>query len=451
MSLFYETDPKAQYWQAAEQAAHPMAITENGPGVFDGALTAPFTGVASFAAKGGLLLGDALDYGLKPVAKAVDKAADTDIAGYLDHLHQQRVATVRALAPDPKKTGLVGNVIHGLTNVVPEFVIGSIMGGPAGGAALAGAMEGYADVRVKQAEGVDSVTALGVGATTGVSTAVGGLLPVSMGFKALPDLVFGAGSNMASNAAGRALTSHILESNGYKDMAEQYKWNDMTALAVDGIMGAAFNVAGRYVAGKPGEAHRIPERQLDAAMAANDALNAERGIVPGLHADPVSREAGTLISDEIARAMVDGREPQIAEFVRALNLTEDPVRTAHDVLTAKALADVGGLPEQRVKVEHVPLEPKAPMPDNLAKAVEEAMQPKAHDGTTSSIASAANILPLEAEVTKQLLDRNPDFEIATPEGPVKLAEAAKKADVEIEQAVKDRKLMDVLVACATGG
>lgn len=357
---YFDIDPRAADDLLAQARRNPAVMPT--AGAFDGAATAPFKGLMQgVIAQPALLLGDAVTPAMRPVAKTIDEifggSAATD---WLEAERQKNVAMVKRLMPD-ESVGLVGQLGYGAGAVLPQAIAGTVAGGPAGGAAVVGALQGYAKQQTEIDKGVDPLTATGVGAIEGVTQAAGVFLPGSVGAKVLPSIAVGAGGNVALGVAQRAATSELLERRGYADMAKQYQAFDSEAMAIDVVLGAAFGVLGAKM--HPGDPARVPQQTVDAALAANAKQHVEVGVAPGI---PVNPESITAHSKAVNQAMADlaaDRPVDVsssgvadAEFTPARSDIKAAVQAAVEELhpLGKALDD---LDELRAKAREMGLEP----------------------------------------------------------------------------------------------
>jgi len=86
------------------------------------------------------------------------------------------------------------------------------------------------------------------------------------------------------------------------------------------------------------------------------------------------------------------------------------------------------------------------------KTEKEKPAPKTHDGTDASMAKAADVRPVENDITRQALERRPDLMIRGEDGGmVSAADALREVDAEIQRAQQDAALHDVAVACFLRG
>lgn len=195
----------------------------------------------------------------------------------------------KALRLDPRTHGVAAQVVNGLTTMVPE----AIMTGPVG----VGVLSGISDTAEQLQEGKPLATAAEFGAVTGLTNAISvaapAALPVSQALK-VPALAqriaTGSITNVALGMPERYAKHQILADAGYPDQAEQYRWNDATAMAIDATLGGSFGALA-HVQAKPST--------IDAALTANEARSIDSK-APGLPATP---EAANAHAETFYRAM----------------------------------------------------------------------------------------------------------------------------------------------------
>lgn len=281
---YFDIDPRSAD-DILEHARQNPALMPT-PGAFDGALTSTAKGLLQSGAQASLLLGDAGTPFLRPVARAIDELfGGTNVSDWLENERKKNLAAVKALMPT-EDVGLIGQIGYGAGSVLPQAIAGTIAGGPAGGAAVVGSAQGYAKQQIEMDKGVDPLTATGMGAIEGATQAAGVMIPGSVGAKVLPSVGLGVGSNIALGVAQRTATATLLERRGYADMAKQYEAFDTEAMAIDGVLGAAFGVIGAKTYRAP-----VPQAAVDRALSANAKQHVAVDAAPGVPVDPASVQA----------------------------------------------------------------------------------------------------------------------------------------------------------------
>lgn len=206
----------------------------------------------------------------------------------------------KALRLDPRTHGVAAQVVKGMATMMPE----AIATGPLG----VGVLSGIGDTAEQIQEGKSLATAAEFGAVTGLTNAIGvaapAALPVSPVLK-VPALAqritTGAVTNTALGIPERYAKHQILAEAGYQDQAEQYRWNDATAMAIDAVLGGGFGALA-HVQAKPST--------IDAALAANESRSIDDK-APGLPATPEAANThvealyhamDSLLNDETVKA-----------------------------------------------------------------------------------------------------------------------------------------------------
>lgn len=407
---FFDLDPKATQNLLDQARLNPLAPDDMKPGWWAGAWKAPFTGLASAVNDVALLAGDAATPIARTVARPVDELFGTKLDDWLLSEQQKAVDNIKGWAPDPRTTGVIGQTVHGLFNVIPEAIPGP---------EVAAALQGYKATRGGMADGLDPGTAMGVGAINAVSTWVGMKLPMQAlpRFGAAGAVATGAGGNVGVGAASRGATGEWLRQNGYKDMAEQYKVLDSAAVFTDLVLGGGFGAlahygptaAERYQAWRDREAYQIQPSDKDAALALNNQLHVELDTAPGIPADPATRAAhieamndalASLARDEPVVVRPGVTEGTFVENPTAARTREQIVEVVEDHLgpdwrALKAELEARGLPIDEIDQSGV-FRPKAP---EAAKPGTEpaAATPKA--GETASIGDAGDTPRMEQNST----------------------------------------------------
>lgn len=331
--MTFEFNGTAQADQLRNASLNPLSPADLSPGLFDGTLSAPLKGIARFGAKGALLAGEGMTPILKPIARDIDGMFGTNVQGFLDDERRKNVEALKAVSPDPETTGLVGQVVSAAFDIVPS----ALLVGPAG----TGILEGVAQKKLAEDKGVDPRTATQLGVVQGVATGIGVGLPMSLGLKVAPDLLYAAAANIVPNAAARELSHVLLKSAGYTDMAKQYQGLDAEAILADGLLGVFFAGAGRVVQGIEAKTQarlqqRVKPSDVDAALTAQARKHLEIDTAPGVPRDLTTRDAHVEAAIKATDDLIAGRPVDVGSRVATEGDFEvNPARTAH----AKAMDD----------------------------------------------------------------------------------------------------------------
>lgn len=323
---FFDLDPAASQNMMDQARLNPLDPATLKPGWFAGAWKAPVTGLASVLNDAALLAGDAVTPALQTAARPVDTMFGTKVEDWLAKEQQKAVGNITAWAPDPRTTGVVGQAVHGLFNVVPEAM--------AGGPETAAILQGYKSYRGGMVEGLDPTTALSRGAIDGISTWVGLKLPMSLGptAGALKNIGFGAAANVPVGMVQRGATGALLEARGYHDMAQQYQALDSAAVATDLIMGAGFGALAHYGPGamaryekwRKGNKDAIMPSDVDTALGLNNQLHVELDTAPGIPTDPATRAAHVDAVHSAIESLLKGEPVSTRPDVANGNFIENP-------------------------------------------------------------------------------------------------------------------------------
>jgi len=302
---FFDLDPTAGQNLMDQARLNPVNPEDMKPGWFAGTWKAPVTGLASAVNDAALLLGDAATPVLRStVARPIDTLFGTKTEDWL--IGQQQIArdNITAWSPDPRTTGVVGQAVHGIFNIVPEAV--------AGGPEVAALLQGYKGMQAGLQDGLDPGTAFGKGAIDGISTWVGLKIPMTLApqLGAAGTIGTGAAGNLVTGMATRGATGELLRARGYGDMADQYKVLDGAAIATDLIMGGAFGALAHY--GPAGMAKykewqksndgKLLSSDEQTALFLNATLHAELDTAPGIPTNPAARAAH---AEALNKAMAD--------------------------------------------------------------------------------------------------------------------------------------------------
>lgn len=301
----------------------------------EGLLLDPIRGVDRGLNKLAFAVGAPATELLTPLAKKIDGYTGTDIQGYLDKQLDIVRKTIDAQAPDASVTTTTGQILNGLGDVMSRAAGGALIAGPAGAATLAGGTEAIFANDEGLRKKLDPATAAGKAILEGGSLGVGVMVPAAPFAKSLlTRLASGALSNTAIGLAQRGATSAYLEERGYKDMAQQYKAWDATAVMADVVLGAAFG--GLAHASIPA----TPER-VDAALTARNAQYFREDTAPGIPVDIPSNIAHQRALETATEQMNRGEPVDVssvdglydANFIarERANQPENPVFTPEPV------------------------------------------------------------------------------------------------------------------------
>lgn len=360
-----------QNQQLDEAASNPAGFNTD-VGFFDNSGTAAVSGLYSgLVAKPDQLLWAGMDKIVSPIAKFVNEntSINDTSAEYIAEQRKLAEQQVKRLTPDAATTGTAGQVLHGLFDMGGQAVVGTLLSGPAGGAAAVTALQGFSEFERLTAHGVDFRTAQEAGLVQGVTAGAGTLIPMSLGLRAggalaesvgaqlartgesavrnvaaaavraAPDIAYAAGTNIAFGMAQRGLTAKTLRDGGYNEMANQYDVFDRQSIAIDAVLGVAFGGVGRFMNSR-GESAATPEfspAEVDAALAANASHHAEIDVAPGVPVNVLSRDAHIQALQKAMNDVSQGRAVDVASIAEPASFSDVPGRRS---LIAQSIDEV---------------------------------------------------------------------------------------------------------------
>lgn len=349
-----------QNQQLDEAASNPAGFNTD-VGFFDNSGTAAVSGLYSgLVAKPDQLLWAGMDKIVSPIAKFVNEntSINDTSAEYIGEQRKLAEQQVKSLTPDAATTGTAGQVLNGLFDMGGQAVVGTLLAGPAGGAAAVTALQGFSEFEKLTAQGVDFRTAQEAGLVQGVTAGAGTLIPMSLGLRAggalaesvgaqlartgesavrnaaatavraAPDIAYAAGTNIAFGMAQRGLTAKTLRDGGYNEMAAQYDVFDRQSIAIDAVLGVTFGGVGRFLNAR-GESAATPEfstAEVDAALAANASHHAEIDVAPGVPVNVLSRDAHIQALQKAMNDVSQGRAVDVASIAEPASFSDIPGR-----------------------------------------------------------------------------------------------------------------------------
>lgn len=347
-----------QNQQLDEAASNPAGFNTD-VGFFDNSGTAAVSGLYSgLVAKPDQLLWAGMDKIVSPIAKFVNEntSINDTSAEYISEQRKLAEQQVKRLTPDAATTGTAGQVLHGIFDMGGQAVVGTLLSGPAGGAAAVTALQGFSEFERLTAQGVDFRTAQEAGLVQGVTAGAGTLIPMSLGLRAggalaesvgaqlartgesavrnvaatavraAPDIAYAAGTNIAFGMAQRGLTAKTLRDGGYNEMVNQYDVFDRQSIAIDAVLGVAFGGVGRFLNAR-GESAATPEfspAEVDAALAANASHHAEIDVAPGVPVNVLSRDAHIQALQKAMNDVSQGRAVDVASIAEPASFSDVP-------------------------------------------------------------------------------------------------------------------------------
>jgi Zeta toxin len=277
----------------------------------------------SGAAKGEALLagaGHAL-YDFREAGAGVRPEDEPPTPALTAWLEQDARERVKAMTPDPATSGTALNLVHGLVSGAYRAVVGSLVAGPAGGAAAVGATEAQSRYQELREAGVSEAAARESAALAGVTSGAGALLPGGWGSNLLTRLATGAAGNAALGAVDRYADHKILAANGFPEMADQQQVWDGAQFAADTFLGAAFGGLAHLHAKSEAEAvQRLQGIQqtanvtgtADAARTLQVSM-ADRRAAPGIPTTPAAAVAHQAALEQAQTQLLSGQPVNVAD------------------------------------------------------------------------------------------------------------------------------------------
>lgn len=242
-------------------------------------------------AKPSTLLGGAMVSAMEKLDELAGMESDSKQTEYLKNSLAATVKQTQLMQETAQNIGAIDSTIYSIADVLSTYVgAGKVTKGIGPVSTTAGTVHGYADYEQGLAEGVDKGTAAQKGFVAGGSIALGGYVPLTMGFRfspaaksviesqtklskaftygnlALQDVTYTAGANVAIGSGYRGFTHEILKTNGYDQMANQYKALDDTAMVIDAAFGLIFGGVAKY-------AEIRQQNIVDALLAKNNQIH----------------------------------------------------------------------------------------------------------------------------------------------------------------------------------
>lgn len=441
-------------------------IDSEKPGFFSGVGTAPFRGIGQGVDDGIAVLAKGLQFpqhesemdavmsGPAGAARYAEtkgeiKPWQADYNAKLQGVEDAVRSESKSLMGDPRVTGTGANLVQGFSKAATEFSGGNLMGGPAAGAALLGASEGYARYNDLRDQGVDEETAKKSGLITAVSSGGASILPMALPAKWLAGLSTagtlavqagaGAAINTSFGAASRYASSKILEDAGYPEQAAQEKPWDETNLLTDALSGLFFGAhAGWH--GLKSEPGTVDPAIRDAAKVVQDRqeINDRAPGVPvdmasaAIHREALEHALGDLMSGKPVD--LSDMDAEGATFARPEIDESHATDIIREEFQKSGVLDTAGQFDRWLAGEEEPRPAEKPTaiepPEEPATPKGEVPEQFKAEGEETEPGEAAT----QAGAARAITDR-PDLEIANEEGEsVPAADAIDRAKEEESQA-----------------
>lgn len=304
-------------------------------GLFDGAASAPFRGVAAGAVKTYDTIkkpfervADHLQYSIEDVQNGgLDGALNAREKSF-SQVHEEKnkdrrdalVMQVEDLQ-DSENTGTVGNVLFGVSDYATRALAGGVLGGPVGAAALTGATEtNYSREDLIQ-KGVDEDTATKTALIDGGVAAASTVLPISYGIKGtggvVKDAALSIGGATALSTAGQYASGEVLQSEGYNKQAKKYEITGEsvgTDLVLNGLMFGAARGTQHYLDRTP-EQIEANATEVQSALVLNES-EFDHAAAPVMPSNPVQANNHLKNLDEATNNLRLGRPVNVQHSVK---------------------------------------------------------------------------------------------------------------------------------------
>lgn len=324
-------------------------LTESIKNGVDSVLSGAYTG---FIAKPSTLLGSAMVYTSEKIDELLGVEGESNVTNYLKGSLAATVKQTQLMQETAQNSGRLNATLYSLSDVLSSFIgAGKFTKTVGGTSTAAGTVQGYADYEQGLADGLDKTTAAEKALVSGGSVALGGYIPLTMGFRftpaaktfiasqskltkafaysslALQDVAYTAGANIAIGTGYRGFTHEILKANGYDQMADQYKALDSDAMMLDFAFGLIFGGAAKY-------AEIRQQHYVDALLAKNNQLH-QNDAAMGMPTDIETLNAHNTALNKAFEDMVNDRPVDVTSILKDSNFI-----LKHDADWQNALTNV---------------------------------------------------------------------------------------------------------------
>lgn len=349
--------------------------------------------------------------------------------------------------PDPVTAHGAEQAVGNLFRLGGKAIAAGALLGPYGGAALAGAEEGFTASDELGQQGVDLGTRTKVGFTKGALTAASFALPAAGAtWQSTVGLALAGGpvSFIAENAATRA----ILENANYSKLAEQYDPFDPAGLALSTLLPLGFGaLAMRGARGGKGKVDAdAPKSHPDPEIVDAARVNLLRENIDNTRlTDPQDLAGGAAHSAAVSRAidqMAAGERVAVSDIAPA----GIAARVAEELQPrlARAMDEIG--PTARVLDEPPPV--RAEPPVAMAPKVADAAEP----GPTQAAQPAFRLVSEAPEIDRaaNLIEADrPDMMVQLDgmDAPVRMADLMRQIREDLGRDLQEAPLIEAAAAC----
>ena len=320
-----------------EAQANPVGFFDYEPtlgeeikNVIGDTLSGAYTGLI---AKPSTALGGLMVFLSEKIDSATGAENDSAATQYLKNALASTVKDIQLMQETAQNRGRLSATLFSMSDVLSSFAgAGKFAKGAGKVSAIAGGVQGYADYEQGLAEGLDKNTAREKALISGGSIALGGYVPLTMGFRfspttkawvesqsrlgkayaygdlALQDVTYTAGANIAIGAGQRGFTHELLKANGYNQMADQYQALDQDAMLLDAAFGMIFGGVAKYA-----ELRQL--HYIDAILAKNNQLH-QNEAAPGIPTDIESLNMHDQALNKAFDDMINDRPVDVDAIVK---------------------------------------------------------------------------------------------------------------------------------------
>lgn len=290
-------------------------------------------GYTGLVAKPASSLGGLMVFLSEKIDSATGAENDSAATQYLKNALASTVKDIQLMQETAQNRGRLSATLFSMSDVLSSFAgAGKFAKGAGKVSAIAGGVQGYADYEQGLAEGLDKNTAGEKALISGGSIALGGYVPLTMGFRfspatkawvesqsrlgkayaygdlALQDVTYTAGANIAIGAGQRGFTHELLKANGYNQMADQYQALDQDAMLLDAAFGMIFGGVAKY-------AELRQQHYIDAILAKNNQLH-QNEAAPGIPTDIESLNMHDQALNKAFDDMINDRPVDVDAIVK---------------------------------------------------------------------------------------------------------------------------------------
>lgn len=296
-------------------------------------LSGAYTGLV---AKPSTLLGGAMVTLSEQIDNLTRSDGDSSVTQYLKNALASTVRDTQLMQETAQNTGFLNATLYSMSDVLASFAgAGKMVNGTGKVASVAGTAQGYAEYEQGLVDGLDKGTAAEKAIVSGGAVALGGYIPLTMGFRftpaarawaesqsrlgnvyaygslALYDVAYTAGANVAIGVGQRGFTHDLLKANGYDQMADQYRALDNDALAIDAALGLIFGGVAKY-------AEIRQQHFIDAALAKNNQIHQNDAAI-GIPTDIESLNIHDRALNKAFDDMINDRPVDVSAIVQEGN------------------------------------------------------------------------------------------------------------------------------------